>query len=174
MLNALLRCWSKTRLAAAIALLLTTLPAHAIPLSPGDNVLNSFNLAPASTASFDFEPTGELQVSIISIAGSGFPSGDDLSAVLFGIDGADTGFTTFSNNGLTSSAEGMLPSFFVSTPFSLDFATPGAAESVGITYTFVAEEVPFVTPVPLPASGLMLGLILLACGGWAVHRRYKA
>ena len=174
MLNVKTKHGWKTKIAALTALFLTSLPVHAVPLSPGDNVLNSFNLAPDSMEAFFFEPTENLRVSIISVAGSGFPDGNDLASVLFGVDGADTGFTTFSNNGLTSSAEGSLASFFTSEPFSVDFATPGTAESVGITYTFVAEEVPFVTPVPLPASGLMLGIALLACGGWAAHRRYKA
>lgn len=171
MLNVISKFGWNAKIAALAAVVLTALPAHALTLNPGDNVLNTFELSPSETMEFSFEPSENLLVSIISVAGSGFPEGNDLASVLFGINGADTGFTMFSNNGLTSSAEGMLPSFFASTPFTVNFAAPGTANDVGITYTFVTQSVETITPVPLPASGLMLGLVLLVGGGLALRRR---
>lgn len=171
MLNVKMNFGWKAKLAALAALVMTSLPVHAVPLSPGSEVLQTFNLAPNSSETSLFEPTQNLFVSIISVAGAGFPLGDDLALVRFGVNGADTAFETFSANDMTSNAVGSLPSFFASEPFTVDFTATGAERSVGITYTLVTEEVPV---VPLPASGMMLGgLLLLGLGGVAARRYLK-
>lgn len=172
MANRILRLGWMHAAAVAVATLLVGAPASAVTVNPGDNILDSFNMAPNSTEDIFFEPTTYVVVSIISVAGTGFSNGDDLALVLFGVDGADTGFSVISDNGETASAEGMLASFVATESFFLNFSALGTDEEVGITYSFRAREFVEVTAVPLPASGLLLGFALLG-GGWLLRRRLR-
>ena len=174
MLNVKSTLGLKTKIAAIAAVLMTSLPAHAISINPGDIVSRAFDMFPGDPVSeFDFEPSVPLQVTIITTSGTGVANGD-LDLVRFGIGEATTGFASITESMGAASAEGELPSFFAGEPFTLNFASDGTVEDVVLTFTLITEEVPAITPVPLPASGLMLGgLLLLGAGGAAARRYFK-
>ncbi|GGE29744.1 hypothetical protein GCM10011360_17270 [Primorskyibacter flagellatus] len=151
-------------LASAAVAVTLPLAAGAVPVSPGSEIGEGFALAPNGSAVFNYEVSGPVRVSIVSISGSGFSGGDDLYKVLFGVGATDTGFTTVNSNGSTGNATGTLPTFVTSNDFSLNFFADGTAKTVIMGYTFT------VSAVPVPAAG---ALLLGAMGGLAALGRRK-
>ena len=154
---------------ATAAVLAMPMAASAVTVAPGDQEFSAFSLAPGGTASFSYDSVTPVRVEVIATSGTGFNDGADLATVMFGVNGADTSFTTIVDNspqtGSTASAIGSLPSFVTSGPFTLDFtSSAGATSNVQLTYSFI------VSAVPIPAAG---GLLLAALLAGAVAARRK-
>ena len=161
----------KTTALAAVAALALPLSAGAATLNVGDSDTNAFVLSSGQTASFSYEPTAKLRVSIVTTSGTDTASAANLMKVLFGVNGATQHFTTYTIPDSTASAEGQIATFTTSSPFTIDFSAFDISSKVSLGYSFNTFAV---STVPVPAAGLLLGGVVAAGGAFARRRKAKS
>lgn len=134
--------------------------SYSFTLNPGGQVTYTFAPTVETTFYFTFSATGQ-QV--------------DLANVSYGFFEHDNFFSDYTVNGPIFGASAGF-SFTTSEAFSVGFFD-GVSSDVGTTFTYYAipeTTPPVVSPVPLPAAGLLLGGVIAALGGTAAVRRRKA
>ncbi|PYE85879.1 hypothetical protein [Pseudoroseicyclus aestuarii] len=160
----------KTYIAAALFATAIPVAAAAAPISAGDYLTDGFSLGgDSSTASYSFEPTGQVKISNFAISGTGGSEGADLVKVSFGVDSTDEGFEEIYQLGGISAATAFLDGMVTSSPFTLQFDATGVNKPVSLTYSFDVEA----AAVPVPAAGGLL-VLALAGAGFVSRRKSKA
>lgn len=153
-------------LAAAVAALPAL--ANAVTVSPGDAGTGPAYeaVAPGDTFAVDFDITEPLIIDLLFTA-NGFSGGEDLALSSVSIGDMVTSITpTFIFGGLASGIATL--SYTALEDFTLYFTVDeSASSSVSFTYSYETS------PVPLPASGGLLGLALVG-GAVALRKTRKA
>lgn len=111
-----------------------------------------------------------MNIQSFSLSGTGTSSGNDVADILFGFTSPGTNpFSTIVTILDTSFGGGFLPGLklMAGDVFSI-FFTDGIVNPVGITLAFTTEAP---APVPVPASGMFLGAVVVAFGAFAARKR---
>ena len=128
-------------------------------------------LLSGQTLEFKFKALQALFIDAFSLSATGTNSGNDLNKVTFGYTTPTSDFfDTVVTVGKASFAGDFLVGtiFPKDTIFSIFFEERGIKNPVGVTVSFQTAS-----PVPVPATGLLLGTVLLAAGAFA-RRSLKA
>lgn len=114
---------------------------------------------------FSFIFMDDLSIPVFALSASGNNGGEDVGALTFGFMRPTTdGFDLITSFGASASALDSLPGgeFAVGDSLSIIFED-GTNFDASVTVSFVTESI---AAVPVPASGALLGVSLLAAGAW--------
>lgn len=129
-------------------------------------------ILPGEIIEFRFFVMEDLQIDDFSLSGTGTDAEEDLLAITFGRFNPPTqGFSEIQNIGSVSAGLGFLDgeTFQSGDAFSI-FVEDGIDNDVAVTVSFEADSI---SPIPLPASGLLMLPFLLG-GAYAGWRRRKS
>jgi hypothetical protein len=164
-------------LATAAAISIPSLANSAVivfnnTLSADQNYSYANVIQPGDMLEYRFSVLEELLIENFSVSATGNNAEADVEDIRFGFVEPLTGlFTTIQSIGTVAAGVGFLDgmTFAVGSVFSVIF-DDGITNDVAVTLSFGTETV---SPVPLPATGLLLAPFLLA-GGIAGWRRRRA
>ena len=140
-----------------------------------DNYSTAGIISPDETIEFRFVVKEDLRIPNFSVVGTGTDADPDLRAIMFGLTTSPRQeFSDVQNIENVSAALGFLDggSFLAGDMFSICFGD-GIDNDVGVTVSFGTDVL---SPVPLPASGLLTLPLLLggAYAGWRRRRSHPA
>lgn len=138
-------------------------------LTAGEFVSAAGVLAPGDQLEFRYNVLQDLNIASIAVSGTGNSSGLDLAAARFGYTSPATSmFTDITTDGTSTFGGGFLPglTLLAGEMFSV-FFDDGIDESIAVTLSFQTAP----APIPVPASGVLLGGVLLAIGAFAKRGR---
>lgn len=136
-------------------------------LSAGQFISVSGTLVPGDQLEFRYNVRQDLEIGSIAVSGTGNSSGLDLTASRFGYTSPATlMFTDITTVGTSTFGGGFLAGLKLVTGdvFSV-FFEDGVSEPISVTLSFVTTP----AAIPVPASGVLMGGVLLALG--AIARR---
>ena len=132
--------------------------SEATVIYPGDEIQYTYNVLE------------DLDILSFSLSATGNSSGGDVADITFGFTSPGTnGYTTITVVGTSAFGGGFLPGLQLSAgdTFSI-FYGDGIINPVAVTLSFLTVAP---APIPIPASGILLGAALLGAVAFAARRR---
>ena len=129
----------------------------------------SGTLVPGDQLEFRYNVLQDLEIGSIAVSGTGNSSGADLTASRFGYTSPGTSmFTDITTIGTSTFGGGFLSGLKLGTgdAFSV-FFEGGVSEPISVTLSFATTP----ASIPIPASGVLMGGVLLGLGAFARRGR---
>ena len=132
--------------------------SEATVINPGEEIQYTYNV------------TEDLVIDQFSLSATGNSGGADVADITFGFTSPGTsGYTTIVTVGTSSAGLGFLPGLELAAgdTFSIYYGD-GIDHPVSVTLSFLTLAP---APIPVPASGILLGAALLGMGAYATRKR---